>query len=118
MPSLLYVYLSLYVRNKQKMFIAQVFLTEFKSLPPLFEETPNAVHELTLASKIRFTLYCVWFFLLVVGLVWCFSGMQMEVEKSEFFSWKLQIPSLYSHFVLKVEEKCLLVSHTLYNVSL
>lgn len=29
----------------------QVLLTEFRSLPPLFEETPNAVHELTIASK-------------------------------------------------------------------
>ncbi|CAL5442697.1 unnamed protein product [Camellia sinensis] len=27
----------------------KVLLTEFRSLPPLFEETPNAVHELTLA---------------------------------------------------------------------
>ncbi|KAI6707042.1 hypothetical protein NL676_010004 [Syzygium grande] len=30
----------------------KVLLTEFKSLPPLFEETPNAVHELTLARDI------------------------------------------------------------------
>ncbi|CAL5439250.1 unnamed protein product [Camellia sinensis] len=29
---------------------SRVLLTEFRSLPPLFEETPNAVHELTLAS--------------------------------------------------------------------
>ncbi|KAL7167767.1 hypothetical protein ACSBR2_038263 [Camellia fascicularis] len=27
----------------------KVLLTEFRSLPPLFEETPNVVHELTLA---------------------------------------------------------------------
>ncbi|KAM7525900.1 hypothetical protein LguiA_015802 [Lonicera macranthoides] len=27
-------------------------LTEFKSLPPLFEETPNAIHELTIARDI------------------------------------------------------------------
>ncbi|GMQ05872.1 hypothetical protein CsSME_00050707 [Camellia sinensis var. sinensis] len=30
----------------------KVLLTEFRSLPPLFEETPNAVHELTLASNL------------------------------------------------------------------
>ncbi|GMQ05866.1 hypothetical protein CsSME_00050702 [Camellia sinensis var. sinensis] len=30
----------------------KVLLTEFRSLPPLFEETPNAVHELTLARDI------------------------------------------------------------------
>lgn len=30
----------------------QVLLTAFRSLPPLFEETPNAVHELTIASNI------------------------------------------------------------------
>lgn len=30
----------------------KVLLTEFNSLPPLFEETPNAVHELTLARDI------------------------------------------------------------------
>ncbi|KAF4353239.1 hypothetical protein F8388_014707, partial [Cannabis sativa] len=36
------------------MFLSQlkVMLTEFRSLPPLFEETPNAVHELTLARDI------------------------------------------------------------------
>jgi 26S proteasome regulatory subunit N12 len=30
----------------------KIALTEFKSLPPLFEETPNAVHELTIARDI------------------------------------------------------------------
>ncbi|KAK4259326.1 hypothetical protein QN277_005668 [Acacia crassicarpa] len=30
----------------------KVLLTEFRSLPPLFEETPNAVHELTIARDI------------------------------------------------------------------
>ncbi|KAF3448738.1 hypothetical protein FNV43_RR09451 [Rhamnella rubrinervis] len=30
----------------------KVKLTEFRSLPPLFEDTPNAVHELTLARDI------------------------------------------------------------------
>ncbi|CAA3008685.1 26S proteasome non-ATPase regulatory subunit 8 homolog A-like [Olea europaea var. sylvestris] len=30
----------------------KVLLTKFKSLPPLFEETPNAIHELTLARDI------------------------------------------------------------------
>ncbi|KAF8380013.1 hypothetical protein HHK36_027482 [Tetracentron sinense] len=30
----------------------KVMLTEFKSLPPLFEESPNAVHELTIARDI------------------------------------------------------------------
>ncbi|KAE9603277.1 hypothetical protein Lal_00008309 [Lupinus albus] len=30
----------------------KVLLTEFKSLPPLFEDTPNAVHELTIARDI------------------------------------------------------------------
>ncbi|KAK9716692.1 hypothetical protein RND81_06G251000 [Saponaria officinalis] len=30
----------------------KVLLTEFRSLPPLFEATPNAVHELTLARDI------------------------------------------------------------------
>ncbi|XP_028113996.1 26S proteasome non-ATPase regulatory subunit 8 homolog A-like [Camellia sinensis] len=30
----------------------KVLLTEFRSLPPLFEETPNAVHELTLSNNV------------------------------------------------------------------
>ena len=30
----------------------KVLLTEFRSLPPLFEETPHAIHELTLARDI------------------------------------------------------------------
>ncbi|OIW18969.1 hypothetical protein TanjilG_09163 [Lupinus angustifolius] len=30
----------------------KVLLTEFRSLPPLFEDTPNAVHELTIARDI------------------------------------------------------------------
>lgn len=30
----------------------QVLLTGFRSLPPLFEDTPDAVHELTIASNI------------------------------------------------------------------
>ncbi|KAF7840426.1 26S proteasome non-ATPase regulatory subunit 8-like protein A [Senna tora] len=30
----------------------KVLLTQFRSLPPLFEETPNAVHELTIARDI------------------------------------------------------------------
>lgn len=30
----------------------QVLLTGFRSLPPLFADTPNAVHELTIASNI------------------------------------------------------------------
>ena len=30
----------------------QVMLTGFRSLPPLFEATPNAVHELTIASNV------------------------------------------------------------------
>ncbi|KAL5551571.1 hypothetical protein UlMin_002600 [Ulmus minor] len=30
----------------------KVLLTEFRSLPPLFEDTPNAIHELTLARDI------------------------------------------------------------------
>ncbi|OWM85200.1 hypothetical protein CDL15_Pgr027987 [Punica granatum] len=30
----------------------KVMLTEFKSLPPLFEKTPNAVHELTLGRDV------------------------------------------------------------------
>ncbi|XP_052209623.1 26S proteasome non-ATPase regulatory subunit 8 homolog A [Diospyros lotus] len=30
----------------------KVLLTSFRSLPPLFEETPNAIHELTLARDI------------------------------------------------------------------
>ncbi|XP_050228552.1 26S proteasome non-ATPase regulatory subunit 8 homolog A [Mercurialis annua] len=30
----------------------KVMLTEFNSLPPLFEQTPNAIHELTLARDI------------------------------------------------------------------
>ncbi|CAL5438805.1 unnamed protein product [Camellia sinensis] len=34
------------------LFQLKVLLTEFRSLPPLFEETPNAVHELTLARDI------------------------------------------------------------------
>jgi len=29
-----------------------VLLTGFRSLPPLFADTPNAVHELTIASNI------------------------------------------------------------------
>ncbi|GMQ05741.1 hypothetical protein CsSME_00050644 [Camellia sinensis var. sinensis] len=32
--------------------LTEVLLTEFRSLPPLFEETPNAVEELTLARDI------------------------------------------------------------------
>ncbi|CAL5439190.1 unnamed protein product [Camellia sinensis] len=31
---------------------SRVLLTKFRSLPPLFEETPNAVHELTLTRDI------------------------------------------------------------------
>lgn len=30
----------------------KVLLTEFRSLPPLFEDTPNAIHELTIARDI------------------------------------------------------------------
>ena len=30
----------------------QVLLTQFRSLPPLFEDTPNAIHELSLASNV------------------------------------------------------------------
>jgi len=33
-------------------FLLQVLLTGFRSLPPLFENTPNAAQELTIASKI------------------------------------------------------------------
>jgi len=32
--------------------LLQVLLTGFRSLPPLFENTPNAAQELTIASKI------------------------------------------------------------------
>ncbi|KAF8380763.1 hypothetical protein HHK36_028253 [Tetracentron sinense] len=32
--------------------IYEVMLTEFKSLPPLFEESPNAAHELAIARDI------------------------------------------------------------------
>lgn len=34
----------------------QVLLTGFRSLPPLFEDTPNAVHELTVASKNAYSM--------------------------------------------------------------
>lgn len=34
-------------------------LTGFRSLPPLFEESPNAIHELTLASKFLNLLHSV-----------------------------------------------------------
>ncbi|CAL5442756.1 unnamed protein product [Camellia sinensis] len=48
----------------------KVLLTEFRSLPPLFEETPNAVHELTLA---------------MFGVLWTFEGTTigglLRVEK-------------------------------------
>lgn len=37
-------------------YILQVKLTEFRSLPPLFEDTPNAVQELTLASNILYSI--------------------------------------------------------------
>ena len=30
----------------------QVLLTQFRSLPPLFEDTPSAIHELSLASNV------------------------------------------------------------------
>lgn len=33
-------------------FFSQVALTEFRSLPPLFENTPNAIRELMIASNI------------------------------------------------------------------
>ncbi|KAL5552423.1 hypothetical protein UlMin_002599 [Ulmus minor] len=34
----------------------KVLLTEFRSLPPLFEDTPNAIHELTLATNILYLI--------------------------------------------------------------
>ncbi|CAA2969569.1 26S proteasome non-ATPase regulatory subunit 8 homolog A-like [Olea europaea subsp. europaea] len=37
----------------------KVTLTEFKSLPPLFEETPNAIQERTLASNNNLLLYLI-----------------------------------------------------------
>lgn len=45
-------------------YILQVLLTKFRSLPPLFEDTPNAVHELTLASKILYSITFYRYFLL------------------------------------------------------
>jgi len=34
--------------------VLQVLLTKFTSLPPLFENSPNAAKELTIASKFLF----------------------------------------------------------------
>ena len=51
--------------------IMQVLLTEFKSLPPLFEDSPNAILELTIASivlDLEPTNYNFYFFLSVLQL--------------------------------------------------
>lgn len=39
-----------YIVGSFRLGIIQVQLTEFKTLPPLFMESPTAVHELTIAS--------------------------------------------------------------------
>ena len=52
----------------------QVLLTKFPSLPPTFEQTPNAVTELKLASK-----HLVWeiYTLALIGMMKRFCFQQM-----------------------------------------
>lgn len=45
-------------------YVVQVLLTNFSSLPPLFEKTPNAAQELTIASKFLCFVYLVLYELL------------------------------------------------------
>ncbi|CAL5360277.1 unnamed protein product [Camellia sinensis] len=54
MDPLLFGTISILVPNSS--LSSSVLLTEFRSLPPLFEETPNAVHELTLARGIYMSM--------------------------------------------------------------
>nr|XP_023889843.1 26S proteasome non-ATPase regulatory subunit 8 homolog A-like [Quercus suber] len=46
----------------------KVSLTQFRSLPPLFEATPNAIHELNLASNALGSYWLIFYDYLVIGI--------------------------------------------------
>lgn len=60
--------------------IFQVSLTQFRSLPPLFEDTPNAIRELNLASNVLGSKK-IFYVSFVIGVAVAFTYLQILAYK-------------------------------------
>lgn len=69
--------------------ILQVSLTKFSSLPPLFQNTPNAVHELTLASNVLLLQLFEYTMFYLIILLLNFLSIYFIFDMSIFCYWGL-----------------------------
>lgn len=71
----------------------QVSLTQFRSLPPLFEDTPSAIRELNLASNVLGSKNILWFF-----CYWCCSCFHLPLDFGDTSVSSYSIIKICFHF--------------------